>query len=117
MSKAKLEGLFADELALLQPTPGSMRLLEESLLQIWKARKATVHEEIATAERATKAIQSSNERAKRVKLVDETGARWNRVLVWWRRLNVFGDVFVDAKFVVRDDRPVNRGPCERRRSC
>ena len=46
VTKAKLEGLFADELALLQPTPGYMRLLKESVLQIWKARKAAVREEI-----------------------------------------------------------------------
>ena len=45
VTKAKLEGLFADELALLQPTPGYMRLLKESVLQIWKARKAAVREE------------------------------------------------------------------------
>ena len=30
VTKAQLEGLFADELALLQPTPGYMRLLKES---------------------------------------------------------------------------------------
>jgi hypothetical protein len=41
VTKAKLEGLFADELALLQPTPGYMRLLKESVLQI-KARNAAV---------------------------------------------------------------------------
>src|SRR5262249_40394924 len=51
-SKAKLEGLFADELALLQPTPGYMRLLKESVLHIWKARKGAVREELANAERA-----------------------------------------------------------------
>ena len=43
--------------ALLQPSPGYMRLLKESVLQIWKARNATVSEEIAIAERAAKAIQ------------------------------------------------------------
>jgi hypothetical protein len=52
-----LEGLFADELALLQPAPGYMRLLKEPVLQIWKARKAAVRDEIATAQRAAKAIQ------------------------------------------------------------
>ena len=52
VTKAALEGLFADELALLQPTPGYMRLLKESVLRIWKARKAAVRDEIATAERA-----------------------------------------------------------------
>ena len=56
VTKAKLEGLFADELALLQPSPGYMRLLKESVLQISKARKAAVSEEIASAERAAKAI-------------------------------------------------------------
>ncbi len=50
VTKAKLEGLFADELALLQPSPGYMRLLKESVLQIWKARKAAVTDEIAIAE-------------------------------------------------------------------
>ncbi len=62
VTRAKLEGLFADELALLQPTPGYMRLLKESVLQIWKARKAAVREEIATAERAAKAIQEKLDR-------------------------------------------------------
>jgi len=47
VSKAKLEGLFADELALLQPTRGSMRLLKESVPRIWKARKAAVRDELA----------------------------------------------------------------------
>ena len=62
VTKAKLEGLFADELALLQLTPGYMRLLKESALQIWKARKAAVRDEIATAERAAKAIQEKLDR-------------------------------------------------------
>ena len=62
MTKVKLEGLFADELALLQPTPGYMRLLKESVLQIWKARKAAVREEVATAERAAKTIQEKLDR-------------------------------------------------------
>ena len=54
-----MEGLFADELARLQPTPGYMRLLKESVLQIWKARKAAVREEMANAERAAKGIQDN----------------------------------------------------------
>jgi site-specific DNA recombinase len=62
VTKAKLEGLFADELALLQPSPGYMRLLKESVLQIWKARKAAVRDEIASAERAAKAIQDKLDR-------------------------------------------------------
>ena len=62
VTKAKLEGLFADELALLQPTPGYMRLLKETVLQVWKARKAAVREEIANAERVAKAIQDKLDR-------------------------------------------------------
>jgi hypothetical protein len=62
VTKAKLEGLFADELALLQPTPGYMRLLKESVLRIWKARKAAVRDELASAERAAKAIQDKLDR-------------------------------------------------------
>ena len=57
VTKAKLEGLFADELARLQPTPGYMRLLNESILQIWKARKASVKTDVANMERGAKAIQ------------------------------------------------------------
>ena len=62
VTKAKLEGLFADELALLQPTPGYMRLLKESVLQIWTARKAAVREEVANADRAAKSIQDKLDR-------------------------------------------------------
>jgi site-specific DNA recombinase len=62
VTKGKLEGLFADELALLQPTPGYMRLLKESVLQIWKVRKAAVRAEVANAERAAKAIQDKLDR-------------------------------------------------------
>jgi hypothetical protein len=62
VTKAKLEGSFADELLLLQPTPGYMRLLKESVLQLWKARKAAIREEVANAERAAKAIQDKLDR-------------------------------------------------------
>ena len=54
--------MFADELALLQPSPGYMRLLKESVVQIWKERKAAVREEIANAERTAKAIQDKLDR-------------------------------------------------------
>lgn len=60
--KATLEGLFADELALLQPAPGYMRLLKESVLRIWKARKAAVREELDGAERAAKTIHEKLDR-------------------------------------------------------
>jgi hypothetical protein len=34
VSKAALEGAFADELALLQPTPGYMRLVKDRILHV-----------------------------------------------------------------------------------
>jgi hypothetical protein len=39
-----------------------MRLLKESILQIWKARKTAVREEVASAERAAKALQDKLDR-------------------------------------------------------
>ena len=39
-----------------------MRLLKESVLQIWKARKAAVRDELADAERAAQAIQDKLDR-------------------------------------------------------
>ena len=72
VTKAKLEGLFADELALLQPSPGYMRLLKESVLQIWKARKAAVSQKIASAERAAKAIQDKLNRLDEAFLFDRS---------------------------------------------
>lgn len=62
VTRAKLEGLFADELARLQPTPGYMRLLNESIGQIRKARKASIKTELADTERSAKAIQEKLDR-------------------------------------------------------
>ena len=62
VEKAKLESLFGDELARLQPSPGYMRLLKESVLQVWKARKDAVRAELADAERRGKAIQAKLDR-------------------------------------------------------
>ena len=72
VTKQKLEGLFADELALLQPTPGYMRLLKESVLQIWKARKAIVRDGIAAAERMARAIQEKLDRLDEALLFDRS---------------------------------------------
>jgi hypothetical protein len=38
VSKAALEGAFADELALLQPTPGYMRLVKDRILYVLEHR-------------------------------------------------------------------------------
>jgi hypothetical protein len=51
LTKARLESLFTDELARLQPSPGYMRLLKESVLQVWKARRAAAQADLANAER------------------------------------------------------------------
>ena len=39
VSEAVLEGAFADELALLQPTPGYMRLVKDRILHVWEQRR------------------------------------------------------------------------------
>ena len=61
VTKAKLETLFTDELARLQPTPGYMRLLK-SVLGIWKARQASVRADLAQAQRTADAIQQKLDR-------------------------------------------------------
>ena len=45
ITKARLEGLFVDELERFQPTPGYMRLLKESVLRLWHDRMASVENE------------------------------------------------------------------------
>jgi len=40
IAKAKLEGLFVDELARLQPSPGYMRLVKERVVQVWDRAKS-----------------------------------------------------------------------------
>ena len=62
VTKAKLETLFTDELARLQPMPGYMRLLKESVLGIWKARQASVRADLAQAQRTADAIQQKLDR-------------------------------------------------------
>ena len=51
-TKAKLEGLFADELKRLQPTPGYMRLLRATVIEAWKARKTEIQVDITRADNA-----------------------------------------------------------------
>jgi hypothetical protein len=62
VSKAKLEGLFADELKELQPTAGFMRLVKEHVLRAWEQRKAEVSQDISEIERRAKAIQQKLDR-------------------------------------------------------
>ena len=51
MSKAELEGAFADELALLQPTAGYLRLVKDRILHVWEQRRAEAKDRTADQER------------------------------------------------------------------
>ena len=62
ITKARLEGVFVDELERFQPTPGYMRLLKESVLRVWHDRKASVKNQMANAERRAKTIQQKLDR-------------------------------------------------------
>jgi len=62
ISKAKLEGLFVDELKELQPTPGFMRLVNEHVLCAWERRKAELVSDVTEIERRAKAIQQKLDR-------------------------------------------------------
>jgi len=62
ITKAKLEGLFVDELKQLQPTAGYMRLVKELVLRAWQERKVEVGREASDTERRAKAIQQKLDR-------------------------------------------------------
>ena len=62
VSKAALEGAFVDELALLQPTPGYMRLVKDRILYVWEQRRAEAKDRTAEQERRVKAIQQKLDR-------------------------------------------------------
>jgi site-specific DNA recombinase len=57
VTKTQLEGLFAEELERLQPTEGYMRLLKDTVLQVWRERKAAVRAEVVEVERKVAAIR------------------------------------------------------------
>jgi hypothetical protein len=57
VSKAALEGAFADELALLQPTPGYMRLVKDRILHVWERRRSEANDRTAAQQRRAAAIQ------------------------------------------------------------
>jgi site-specific DNA recombinase len=72
VTKAKLESLSGDELARLQPSEAYMRLLKESVLQVWKARKETVRAELADAERRAQGVQAKLDRLDEAFLFDRS---------------------------------------------
>jgi Recombinase zinc beta ribbon domain len=57
ISKATLEGAFVDELALLQPTPGYMRLVKDRILCVWEQRRAEAKNRTTEQQRRVSAIQ------------------------------------------------------------
>jgi len=62
VSKGKLEGLFVDELALLQPTPGYMRLVKDRVLYVWQQLTSEVKDRAAEVQRRVKAIHQKLDR-------------------------------------------------------
>jgi hypothetical protein len=71
-SKAALEGAFVDELALLQPTPGYMRLVKDRILHVWEQHRAEAHDRTAEQERRVKAIQQRLDRLDEAFLYSES---------------------------------------------
>src|SRR3954462_11905981 len=62
VSKARLEELFVDELAPLQPTPGFMRLLKERVLTAWREMQSDARKRSTEIERKQKAIREKLDR-------------------------------------------------------
>ena len=72
VSKAVLEGAFVDELALLQPTPGYMRLVKDRILHMWEQRRSEASERTTEQERRVKAIQQKLDRLDEAFLYSES---------------------------------------------
>ena len=72
ISKTKLEELFVDELARLQPTPGFMRLVKDRVLHAWREMKTHAKQRIAEIERKQKAIQQKLDRLDEAFLFERT---------------------------------------------
>jgi hypothetical protein len=62
ISKARLEELFVDEHARLQPTPGFMRLVKDRVLSAWREMQGDAKQRIAEIERRQKAIREKLDR-------------------------------------------------------
>jgi hypothetical protein len=72
VSKATLENAFVDELALLQPTPGYMRLVKDRILHVLEQRRAEANERTTEQERRVKAIQQKLDRLDEAFLYSES---------------------------------------------
>jgi hypothetical protein len=62
VGKAELEGAFADELALLQPTAGYMRLVKDRILHVGEQRRVEAKDRTAEQEKRVKGIQQKLDR-------------------------------------------------------
>jgi hypothetical protein len=62
VSKAALEGAFADELALLQPSAGYMRLVKGRILHVWEQRRAEAKDRTVEQEKRLELIQQKLDR-------------------------------------------------------
>jgi Recombinase zinc beta ribbon domain len=72
VSKAVLEGAFVDELALLQPTRGYMRLVKDRILHVWEQRRSEASERTTEQERRVRAIQQKLDRLDEAFLYSES---------------------------------------------
>ena len=72
ISKAKLEELFVDELARLQPTPGFMRLVKDRVLTAWREMQGDAKKRIAEIERKHKTIREKLDRLDQAFLFERT---------------------------------------------
>jgi hypothetical protein len=72
VSRAALEGAFVDELALLQPTPGYVRLVKDRILHVCEQRRAEANELTTEQERRVKVIQQKLDRLDEAFLYSES---------------------------------------------
>ena len=72
VNKTVLEGTFADELTLLQPTPGYMRLVKDRVLYVWEQECAAARERTGEQERRLKAVRLKLDRLDEAFLYSES---------------------------------------------
>ena len=75
VSKAVLEGAFADEFALLQPTAGYMRLVKDRILHVWERRRGEAKDRTAEQEKRVKVVQQKLDRLDEAFLFAQTSTR------------------------------------------
>ena len=62
ISKTKLEELFVNELARLQPTPGFMRLVKDRVLSAWREMQVDARQRVAEIELKQKTVREKLDR-------------------------------------------------------